>query len=504
MIEADTRATPGCPGARVDRRPLLRLGLWTLVGCASVFVFLSPEAYMAMWWPPIATAVCAVAATVGLTLFQLGALHFRAVGRPLELLVGIGFGVLGIANLVCGALSATSALPLSRLHVGTLLMFLAHTLADSIFAVAVLQAHRVVSLGLRASVMVGVSASVALALIVLTAILFWEDGSLPDELSAHVLVSLNGGKAEPQIVGDESIWLVAVNILLTLLLITVSYRLMLLARDMRDGYLEILSVGMILLAFSQAHTVLFPLGVPGYVSTGDGLRLLAYVALLMGLTSQTTRSLVVSASNLERMRLSRELHDGLAQYLSTLKFRLTQALESDSALSEQLLRNLQISYRLAQDALLEARHAITSLRSGTIGWEDFIDAVEVFCAEAADNHDISIKVTTRGHGPRVHASLQLEVLRILNETISNAVRHGEAKQTDVDLEITPSPLQLVLHVRDNGRGFTGGQHIGAGVGMRSLNERLAARGGRLALESSPTGGTTIRADLPLADRAWFS
>jgi signal transduction histidine kinase len=488
------------PTAWPDRRAPVPFALWWLAGTATVVVALFPGVHVASWRPSVATAICAVAASIGLMLFQLGVLHFRAVGRPLELLVGIGFGVLGVANVICAVLASESEVPIARLQFGSQVMLCAHTLADAMFAIAVLDPGRRLLLPKRAQFALIWSAGPFCVLAIATAILFQTDGGTRGVLSARAMALLEQGNAASQLVGDQSAWLVATNVLLTLLMAGVAWRLRLLARSMQDAYVYILSLGMIPLVLAQAHAVLFPVGAPGYVSTADAFRFTGYVALLLGLTSRMTTDLVSSASAVERMRLSRELHDGLAQQLMTLKLRLSQMLDATGAVPDGLRGNLEICHRLTQDALLEARQAITSLRSGLIPWDTFVDAVDAFCNEAAENHGISITVRVDGRVPTIDTGLQLEVLRILNETISNAVRHGEATHVEVAITTTARPEQLVLHVRDDGRGFRGGQSVETGIGMQSLNERLAARGGSMNFESSSTHGTTVRANVPFGDR----
>jgi signal transduction histidine kinase len=484
---------------RANRQVLAQLA-WTLAGGLTLVVALNRDAYVAIWFPAVSTAISAVAATVGLTLFQLGVLHFRSVGRLLDLLVGIGFGILGIANVVCGFISATSDVPVSNVRAGSLIMLFAQAVATAFIGLAVIQPRRVVPIGERARVALWLSTCASIFIVGVALFLVVNDRAPLDELAPRALASLENGLPERQLVNDEALWILATNALLVLLLVLISYRLNALARETTDPYMQILSIGMILLACSQAHTVLFPRGIPGYISTADAFRLLAYAALLIGLTNQTTRNLLERASNLERMRLSRELHDGLAQQLMTVKLRLSQALDDAAGSSERSRRNLEISYRLVQDALLEARQSITGLRTGRITWQMFVDTVEGFCAESAENHGIQVQLSTAGHIRGLSASLQLEVLRILNETISNAVRHGEASVVHVEITIPAHRTELVLHVRDDGRGFRHDRRIGAGVGLQSLHERLEARGGHLSIVAQATGGISMHAHLPIVDQ----
>ena len=97
------------------------------------------------------------------------------------------------------------------------------------------------------------------------------------------------------------------------------------------------------------------------------------------------------------------------------------------------------------------------------------------------------------------AELQAEVLRILHEACSNAVRHGAATRIDVRLAVSSGWLEM--RVQDNGRGFDPDVALTSmGVGVRSMTERLQRRGGSLRFEAAPDGGLTLLVVLPLARR----
>ena len=234
----------------------------------------------------------------------------------------------------------------------------------------------------------------------------------------------------------------------------------------------------------------------------DLFQLAAYLALLFHLVSRITRDVAEGASAEERKRLSRDLHDGLAQNLSVLNMRLNEAIRvcPDPA-AASLGRNLQASRRLAQAALFEARHAITALRTGSIGWDDCVEALETLCNEWAQNLEVDIRLRVEGTLAAVNADLHVELLRILNEAISNAVRHGEAARIEVWLAVEARPTRLILRVQDDGHGFPAcGSPIGTGVGLRSLAERLERRRGVLTLQSCPADGTVVQVEIPVSVR----
>jgi len=232
------------------------------------------------------------------------------------------------------------------------------------------------------------------------------------------------------------------------------------------------------------------------VSRADVLRLVAYVVLLFSLVARIGREIAEREGRRERMRLSRELHDGLAQQLSLLHLRIDRAAEPLRT-PERRQHDLEAARRLVEAALLEARQAITALRSGTVSWEEFDRTVRALADEFAVNHEVHIDVAVEGTAATVDTELQVEVLRILHEAWSNAVRHGAARRIAVTLAARRGGIEIV--VTDDGRGFDAAQTLSStGVGVRSMIERLQRRGGRLNFASTPGQGAEMRAWMPMA------
>jgi signal transduction histidine kinase len=488
--------------AWLDGGALARLAGWTLIAVVLMAIAAAPVVPVAISDPPLAAAVAAVSSVVGLALLQLEVLRFRALGRPLDLLVGVGFGVLAVEDALVDVVVPGTGLGLARVETLTVLALVARGLAYVLFGLAVPQAGRVLAPSRRPrTAAVGVATGL-LSLAMAGAVVFWHGPNLPAALEPEARAGLEVGRAVPTLLDGQAGWLLAANGALAVLLVVATYGLLVLARRLADAYLERLALGLGLLALSQVYGLLFPPGLPGYLGVADLFRLAAYLSLLFGLVSQVTGDVAERAAAEERLRLSRELHDGLAQDLSVLNLRLSEALLAcPDAAATSLGRHLQAGRRLARTALLEARQAITALRADSIGWQDFVEALEVFCDEASQNQGVDIRLRVQGMLAVVDADLQVEVLRILNETISNAVRHGAATRIEVGMLVGARPARLVLTVQDNGHGFVPGRcPLSTGVGLRSLAERLERRGGVWKVQSRPADGTLVQVELPIKVR----
>ena len=485
------------------RDALVRVGVWALVAAISVAIACQPVLVVAISAPQVAFALGAVSSVVALALVQVEVLRFRALGRPLDLLVGVGFGMCAIANACMAALGPAIALGAPQLNSLTAMSVVSRALAYLTFGLAVLQSGRVLSPGRRQAPTIALGLAAGLLVLAVGGICaYWLGPRLPAALDARAVAAFEIDTTVPDLLEDQAGWLLAANGTLTVLLIVSAYRVMVLAHHLADAHLRVLGFGLSLLALSQIHALLFPPGPPGYVSMSDLFQLGAYVALLFRLVSRVTDDLAERASAEERLRLSRELHDGLAQQLNTLNLRLSQAIYAcPDAVAPSLGRNLQASRRLAQTALLEARQAITVLRSGTIAWQDFVEALEAFCDESSQNQGVEIGLYVDGTLAALDTDLVVEVTRMLNETISNAVRHGHAKRIDVHVVAETQHSRLAVRVHDDGHGLpSGGNPSGGGLGLRSLAERMEWRGGLVKVESQSTGGTLVNIELPLKTR----
>jgi signal transduction histidine kinase len=321
--------------------------------------------------------------------------------------------------------------------------------------------------------------------------------SLPSAVDPQARQLLEAGASIPDVLVGQAPWLLLTNGLLATLLLIATLGYMRVAWRLVDPLLARVALALVPLSLSNLLTLLFPPVADGYVSLADGFRLCAYGGLLASIVAGFGHEFAAQASREERVRLSRELHDGLVQLLSLLHLRVSRAMSSDRP-ADARARDLETASRLVEAALLEARQAITVLRMGTLSWPEFIRALDAFADQFATNHDLAVEVTAAADGPQIDAALQAEVLRLLQEAASNALRHGAATRLEVALTLDQQDLQLAI--RDNGRGFDPGRaQASRGVGLTSMRERVQRRGGHFRIDSSPGQGARIQVRLALSE-----
>ena len=474
------------------------LALWCALFLVSAAVVVSPDIPVAVPNPLLSVGLSTLAGAVGLALLQLGLLRFDAFGRPLDLFAGLAFGTLGLANLLVRVLGPAVGFYPGQSETGFALVLFARTLAAGLFLAALVRLDEVIGAGQRRRFALVAGGGVAAGLGLGAAGIVAVRDRFPPAVDARAGELLDANASIPDLLTGQADWVVVADGAGGVLLVLATLGCMLASRRLADPHIATLAVALSLLSVSQFHALLFPPVDLDYVSTSDAFRLAAYVGLLASLVQRLGREFADCASQEERLRLSRELHDGLAQQLILLHLRLEQAV-SPGRLPEAHARDLLAAQRLVEAALLETRQAITVLRAGAVSWQEFQYALATMADEFARNHDVDVQVTAQGQTSGLDAELQLDILRLVHEALSNAVRHGAAERLEVALVSTPQQLEVTI--RDNGDGFQPADVLPGrgGIGLNSMIERVQRRAGRLSIESTPGRGTCVRAWLPVRD-----
>ncbi|MDQ3937695.1 MAG: sensor histidine kinase [Chloroflexota bacterium] len=275
-----------------------------------------------------------------------------------------------------------------------------------------------------------------------------------------------------------------------------------------DGYL---AVALLLAAFGEVHFVLHPGVYTGLVNTVDALRVTFFLVLLMGINAEARsdlralRSAYAALDRLrlseaeratleERTRLARELHDGLAQDLWFAKLKHERLVPHVPSEHHGLAREVT---QALDNAIGEAKQALVTMRAGFDRerplHELLAQAVEDFGSRSGVRADFSAADLPASLPPRTQA----EVVRVLQEALTNVSKHADATVVRVTAEAGNG--KLVLRIVDNGRGFRPEETPGDGMGVRGMRERARLMGGDLRVRSEPSSGTAVQLSLPVSD-----
>jgi two-component system nitrate/nitrite sensor histidine kinase NarX len=200
----------------------------------------------------------------------------------------------------------------------------------------------------------------------------------------------------------------------------------------------------------------------------------------------------------ERMRLAREIHDGLAQTLGFLKLKTAQMRAFLTQGEDELLREaVDLCYDVVEEAYQDARQAIDGLRlsskDGFSEWlQQTVDEFQEYTGTAITVCDAEV---TAGLPSEVSAQL----IRIIQEALNNVRKHAHATKAEISCRRTSR--DVYLEIRDDGAGFNVEDVPGPSKhGLRGMRERAELIGADLQVVSQPDHGTIVRLRLPLQEK----
>nr|WP_042440552.1 sensor histidine kinase [Corynebacterium halotolerans] len=210
----------------------------------------------------------------------------------------------------------------------------------------------------------------------------------------------------------------------------------------------------------------------------------------------------------ERQRLAHEIHDTLAQGLSSIQMLLHAAerdLQATGLSGEQLagpLERITLARTVAADNLGEARAMIAALQPASLSQTSLAGALERMAANFGGTGGVDITVDVDGDGHQLPMQTEAALLRIAQGAVGNVVKHAGATRCRVT--VTYEPDEVRLDVVDDGRGFdpadVAKRPIGLGhIGLDAMRRRAVELGGALEVESHPGSGTAVSASIPLTE-----
>jgi signal transduction histidine kinase len=199
----------------------------------------------------------------------------------------------------------------------------------------------------------------------------------------------------------------------------------------------------------------------------------------------------------ERARMAREIHDTLQQRFVGVLMQLELMAQQKDGSKEVQQGRVDQARALVRSCMAEARRLVQNLRSPALDRADLAKALEGVVQQLTAGTGASIRLTVTGTPRRLPDLVENNLLRIGQEALVNAIKHGQATHIDVELAFGGGAVKL--GIQDDGRGFdsdhppTEAGHFGV-VGMR---ERASQLGSQLQLHSRPGRGTEIRVAVPL-------
>ena len=206
---------------------------------------------------------------------------------------------------------------------------------------------------------------------------------------------------------------------------------------------------------------------------------------------------LLSTEEKERKRIARELHDGIGQALSAIKFSVENSLrELRNSPDHAEFKSLETVIPLTQKTIEEVRRIVKDLRPSILDDLGILATINWFCREFQNVYSgIRIKREIEIHENDIPPPLKTAIYRILQEALNNVAKHSQADLVQLFLQKTDNRVELTIH--DNGAGFDLSEAISLipsrrGFGLASMRERAELSGASFDIKSAEREGTTIR------------
>lgn len=214
---------------------------------------------------------------------------------------------------------------------------------------------------------------------------------------------------------------------------------------------------------------------------------------------QSLAAQILRAQEAERKRIARELHDETSQALTSVLFNLEAVEQQLPHGSEELSRRLDLTKEIARRTLDETRRLMFDLRPLVLDDLGLVPALRWFLSQRVQPMGLQVDLQVSGFDTRLPEELETALFRILQEAVSNVVKHAKAKNLSITL--THAPGQVIGVVQDDGVGFhpvhvAGKADRDRGLGLFGMHERAALVGGSVQIESAPGRGTKMRVTVP--------
>jgi signal transduction histidine kinase len=273
------------------------------------------------------------------------------------------------------------------------------------------------------------------------------------------------------------------------------------------------AAGLTVLGVAELHAIVYPGVFAGLLTSGDLLRVGAYLSLFAGLhvdARATSVRLRQAHRAMERLReadaaraaldvrrlLAREIHDGLAQNLWLAKLRLEDV--SRAATLDEARVAADAVGRIVDEGIHDARRSLQMLRSEAEPEVPLAEAIERQAATFSRESGLPVELDASRDLAELPPRAAAALLRIVSEALSNVAKHADA--TVVRLEARSDDQSVRVRVVDNGVGFETGRSHPDGVGLLGMAERATLVGGHVRVESALHRGTSVAVDLPVAAR----
>lgn len=201
----------------------------------------------------------------------------------------------------------------------------------------------------------------------------------------------------------------------------------------------------------------------------------------------------------ERKRIARDLHDRLGSMLAMVKNHFKSVEEDIDHLKTSNVNLYQKANKLLDEACHEVRKISQDIASGTLTKFGLTAALEDLRNTLEESKQIDVEFVSHGFKDRLPLDYEINIYRIFQELISNALKHSEA--SELSMQVLKSKEIVNIIVEDNGMGFNHELQID-GMGLKNVEARVLGLHGEMKIDSKINQGTTVTIDIPIKEKAY--
>jgi signal transduction histidine kinase len=225
--------------------------------------------------------------------------------------------------------------------------------------------------------------------------------------------------------------------------------------------------------------------------------------LKLQITARKELELQSKATLAERTRLAQELHDTLEQSLTGVALQLDTTTKLFEKETESAKHHLELARTLVGESQMEVHRSVWNLRCRALEQFDLPGALLMSSRQITGGSSLRVEMKAHGRVRPLPETVEENLLRIAQEALTNVIKHSGATLTEIDLDY--GPKNVVLKVKDNGRGFALDDCAGpreGHFGLLGISERVKRLHGEITFSSAPDAGTTVRVQIPIPHESY--
>jgi signal transduction histidine kinase len=207
---------------------------------------------------------------------------------------------------------------------------------------------------------------------------------------------------------------------------------------------------------------------------------------------------ILHAQEEERKRISRELHDVIAQSLVGINVHLAMLDQERSASPETFRKQISNTRLIVEKAVSIVHDFARELRPTMLDDLGLIPALQMYMKQFIADTGIRVSLKASAKSDQSTVMVRTVLYRIVQEALTNVARHAKASHVDVSIESVDGVIRMTI--KDNGRGFQVSGEAGSTkrnrLGLIGMRERAEMIGGSFQVDSTPGGSTTVRVEIP--------